>query len=149
MYRGMSGSSNPRAFLWSHEPVSGLRAGCQLLPTARGGSETHSAMGEHDIGSALVIIFRIDRPGCARRRKTGEGGVDDEGIGGVRETGEDVDGKEERRKGQERENELSHLRWRGQHDVLMYKVNECRGTNSHPTYNSTKDLSVMTIKVTI
>lgn len=45
------------------------------------------------------------------------------GIGWVGETGEYVEGKEERRKGQERENQLPHWRWRAQHDLLMYKYN--------------------------
>jgi hypothetical protein len=65
-------------------------------------------MGEEDIGSTVVVVFWIDGPGWARGGEAGEGRVDAGRTGRVGESGEDVDGKNERGQGQEREGQLSH-----------------------------------------
>lgn len=74
----------------------------------REGPMTDSTVGERDIGSTLVVILWIDGPGWARGRKAGERGVDGRRIGRVGEAGDDVYDEEERRKGEEREDQLPH-----------------------------------------
>ena len=112
-------------------PMSQYRVCGASAETDRLRSDTYSAMGKCDIVSALVKVFRIDRPGCTRGGETGEGGVYDGWSGWVGEAGEDVDGEKERGKGQEGEDQLPHRR---HHEYPKDDTPPSESPQSHMTF---------------